>query len=92
IQGEPNVLADKMAAANDLQVTGQNVNGTLAKDKDAILGHFGRFMPVGFYYRAFYKPKGVWDWWEKQIREKAGLGIADLKFTPEYYDNASRFS
>jgi sarcosine oxidase subunit alpha len=91
IQGEPNVLADKMAAANDLQVTGQNVNGTLAKDKDAILGHFGRFMPVGFYYRAFYKPKGVWDWWEKQIREKAGLGIADLKFTPEYYDKAYRF-
>ncbi|MFK4752825.1 2Fe-2S iron-sulfur cluster-binding protein [Oceanobacter antarcticus] len=91
IQGEPNVLADKMVAIDGLEVTGQNVNGTLAKDKDAILGHFGRFMPVGFYYRAFYKPKGIWDWWEKQIREKAGLGIADLDFKPEYYDKAYRF-
>jgi sarcosine oxidase, subunit alpha len=91
IEGEPNVLADKMAAVNGLQVSGQNVNGTLAKDKDSILGHFGRFMPVGFYYRAFYKPQGIWDWWEKRIREKAGLGIADLNFKPEYYDKAYRF-
>jgi len=59
---EANVLADRTAADNGLVVSGQNVNGTLAKDKDAFLNHFGRFMPVGFYYRYFYKPKGIWDW------------------------------
>ena len=85
---EPNVLADRHLASNGISIGGQNVNGSLKKDKDAILNHFGRFMPVGFYYRAFYKPKGVWDWWEKQIRVKAGLGVADLSFKPEYYDKA----
>ncbi|WP_417597300.1 FAD-dependent oxidoreductase [Oceanospirillum sp.] len=85
---EPNVLADRQLASNGISIGGQNVNGSLKKDKDAILNHFGRFMPVGFYYRAFYKPKGVWDWWEKKIRVKAGLGVADLKFKPEYYDKA----
>jgi len=86
LPSEPNVLADRMAAASDMVVTGQNVNGTLAKDKDAILNHFGRFMPVGFYYKAFYKPKGIWDKWEGYIRKKAGLGIADLQFKPGYHD------
>ncbi|WP_221796413.1 2Fe-2S iron-sulfur cluster-binding protein [Oceanobacter mangrovi] len=86
LPSEPNVLADRMAAASNMKVTGQNVNGTLAKDKDAILGHFGRFMPVGFYYKAFYKPKGIWDKWEGFIRKKAGLGIADLDFKPDYHD------
>ncbi|WP_245582709.1 2Fe-2S iron-sulfur cluster-binding protein [Oceanobacter kriegii] len=86
LPSEPNVLADRISAASDMVVTAQNVNGSLAKDKDAILNHFGRFMPVGFYYKAFYKPKGIWEWWEKKIREKAGLGIADLDFKPEYYD------
>ncbi|WP_028303994.1 2Fe-2S iron-sulfur cluster-binding protein [Oceanospirillum maris] len=88
LPNEPNALADRVPAIDGLDVTGQNVNGSVKKDKDAVLNHFGRFMPVGFYYRAFYKPKGVWDWWEKQIRVKAGLGIADLKFKPEYYDKA----
>lgn len=88
---EANVLADRTAADNGLVVSGQNVNGTLAKDKDAFLNHFGRFMPVGFYYRSFYKPKGIWDWWEKHIRAKAGLGVVDLNGKPEYYDKAYLF-
>jgi len=88
---EANVLADRIVADNGLEVSGQNVNGTLAKDKDAFLNHFGRFMPVGFYYRSFYKPKGIWDWWEKHIRTKAGLGVVDLKGQPEYYDKAYLF-
>lgn len=88
---EPNVLADRELAANGLDVQGQNYNGSLDGDRDAILGHFSRFMPVGFYYRSFFKPLGAWDKWEGFIRKKAGLGVLDLDFQPEYYDKAYLF-
>jgi sarcosine oxidase subunit alpha len=89
--GEPNVLADRQNLSAEMQVEGQNYNGTLDNDRDSILGLFGRFMPVGFYYRAFFKPLGSWDKWENFLRKKAGLGKLDLNFTPEYYDKKYLF-
>ena len=91
LASDPNVLADRVQIANGLVAEGQNYNGTLEGDRDAILGLFGRFMPVGFYYRAFYKPKGIWDWWEKLIRKKAGLGVVDLKASAGYHDKEFLF-
>ncbi|MBX8514101.1 (2Fe-2S)-binding protein [Pseudomonas cichorii] len=92
LPSEPNVLADAHALEADLQVTGQNFNGSLDNDKDAYLGKFSKFMPVGFYYRSFYKPRGMWKVWEPIIRKKAGLGVLDLEFQPEYYDKAYLFT
>lgn len=89
---EPNVLADTLGIVEGLAVTAQNCNGSLEGDKDAYLGKFSKFMPVGFYYRAFYKPKGAWKRWEPLIRKKAGLGVLDLNFQPEYYDKAYLFT
>ena len=89
---EPNVLADAHPLSAGLQVSAQNVNGSLDNDRDAYMGKFSKFMPVGFYYRAFYKPKGMWKVWEPIIRKKAGLGVLDLKFQPEYYDKAYLFT
>ncbi|RRV10676.1 FAD-dependent oxidoreductase [Pseudomonas sp. v388] len=89
---EPNVLADTFALTQGLEATGQNFSGSLDNDKDAWLGKFSKFMPVGFYYRSFYKPKGMWKVWEPLIRKKAGLGVLDLKFVPEYYDKAYLFT
>lgn len=89
---EANVLADMQEIQSNLSVMGQNYSGSLLKDSDAFLGKFSKFMPVGFYYRSFYKPKGVWKLWEPMIRKKAGLGILDLNFEPEYYDKAYLFT
>lgn len=89
---EPNVLADCTDIQDISTASGQNFSGSLLKDKDAFLGKFSKFMPVGFYYRSFYKPKGVWKLWEPLIRRKAGLGILDLNFEPEYYDKAYLFT
>lgn len=89
---EPNVLADTFSLENGLRVSGQNFNGSLDNDRDAWLGKFSKFMPVGFYYRAFYKPRGMWKVWEPLIRKKAGLGVLDLTFQPEYYDKAYLFT
>ncbi|QXH49628.1 (2Fe-2S)-binding protein [Pseudomonas fakonensis] len=88
---EPNVLADLHAVEDGQVVDGQNFNGSLDNDRDAYLGKFSRFMPVGFYYRSFYKPKGMWKVWEPLIRKKAGLGVLDQTFKPQYYDKAYLF-
>ena len=91
VGGEPNVLADREAIRNGLKVYGQNYSGSLKNDRDAYLDHCGRFLPVGFYYRAFFKPMGIWDKWESYIRKKAGLGKLDLNDKPEYYDKQYLF-
>ncbi|MEZ8127631.1 2Fe-2S iron-sulfur cluster-binding protein [Enterovibrio norvegicus] len=88
---EANVLADRVDISTAPMVMGQNYNGSLENDKDALLEKVGRFMPVGFYYRAFYKPKGIWDKWEPLIRKKAGLGKANLDVEPTYHDKAYLF-
>ena len=92
LPSEPNVLADLQPLSASLSVTGQNYSGSLDGDRDAFLGKFSKFMPVGFYYRSFYKPKGIWKVWEPIIRKKAGLGVLDLKFQPEYHDKAFLFT
>lgn len=92
LQDEPNVLADLQPLAADLQVSAQNYSGSLDRDRDALLGHFSRFMPVGFYYRAFYKPKGMWKVWEPLVRKKAGLGVLNLALQPQYHDKAFLFT
>ncbi|MFT4020262.1 MAG: 2Fe-2S iron-sulfur cluster-binding protein [Acinetobacter sp.] len=89
---EANVLADVTDITTGLKVEGQNFSGSLLHDGDASLGKFSKFMPVGFYYRAFFKPKGIWKMWEPIIRKKAGLGVVDLNFKPEYYDKAYLFT
>ena len=88
LETEPNVQADTRAIEPGMRVQAQNTVGGLARDWAALLGRFERFLPVGFYYKAFYKPRGVWNWWEKIIRRTAGLGRVDRSWTPEYFDKA----
>ncbi|MCY3911671.1 MAG: 2Fe-2S iron-sulfur cluster-binding protein [Chloroflexi bacterium] len=85
---EPNVHADTRRIEPGMRVQAQNTVGGLERDWAALLGHFERFLPVGFYYKAFYKPRGVWNWWEKIIRRTAGLGRVDRGWEPEYFDKA----
>ena len=88
---EPNALADTTPIAEGLEVRGQNYSGSLARDRGAFIGLFGRFMPVGFYYKAFYKPKGAWRLWEPVIRRRAGLGRVNPGAVHGYYDKAYGF-
>ncbi len=88
---EPNALADRHPISPGLEVMGQNYRGSLEKDDYAWLDKFGRFMPVGFYYRSFFKPKGAWKHWEPRIRAMAGLGVINRKAQHGYYDKAYGF-
>lgn len=88
---EPNALADRHPISAGLEVFGQNYRGSLEKDDLAWLDRFGRFMPVGFYYRSFFKPKGAWKHWEPRIRAMAGLGKINKEAEHGYYDKAYGF-
>ncbi|MEL6964747.1 MAG: 2Fe-2S iron-sulfur cluster-binding protein, partial [Pseudomonadota bacterium] len=88
---EPNVLADRHPISAGLEIFGQNYKGSLEKDDYSILDRFGRFLPVGFYYRSFYKPKGAWKHWEPRIRAMTGLGEINREAKPQYYDKAYGF-
>jgi sarcosine oxidase subunit alpha len=88
---EPNALADRLPAVDGLTVTGQNYAGSLAFDRGRWVEAVGRFMPVGFYYKAFYK-RGSWKWWEPVIRGRAGLGRVDLNAHHGYYDKEYLFA
>ena len=87
----PNALADREPIVDDLHVLSQNYTGSLDDDRDAIIGRFARFLPVGFYYKAFFKPRGIWEQWSPLIRKKAGLGIVDAKLQPGYFDKQYLF-
>ena len=89
---KPNCLADRVAVEEGLDVRAQNYWGSLEKDRLALLRHLGRFMPVGFYYKAFYKPRWAWPLWAKLIRRVAGLGTVDLKTPHGYYDKQYLFA
>lgn len=89
---EPNVLADILPIHDGLAVMGQHYSGSLVADRDRWIEKFSSFLPVGFYYRAFFKPKGIWNFWEKLVRAKAGLGRVDTSTPHGYYDKAYAFA
>ena len=58
LPSDPNALADRIPLSEGLEVMGQNYSGSLNRDRGALLGLFSRFLPVGFYYKAFFKTSG----------------------------------
>lgn len=89
---EPNVLADREPLADGLRVAGQNYSGSLTSDREMIIQYFSRFLPVGFYYKAFYKPRRIWEnLWEPFFRKRAGLGKVNESAAERYYDKRYDF-
>lgn len=91
LPGEPNCLADRMPIVDGMKVVGQNYSGSLARDRASIVGLLARFLPVGFYYHAFFRPRGAWNWWSRFFRQKAGLGVIEQRLASEGFDKQYRF-
>ncbi len=89
---EPNVRADRYALTNGIAVKSINYLGSLDRDLYAGIGLFSRFLPVGFYYKTFFRPNGAWKWFEKPIRIMAGLGTLEPSAQHKYYDKAYLFA
>ncbi len=73
----PNVRADVTPLQNGMNLTAVNTFGGLQSDHASMLGALARFMPVGFYYKAFYS-KLLFPMWERMFRTMTGLGKVDF--------------
>ncbi|MGI9305694.1 MAG: 2Fe-2S iron-sulfur cluster-binding protein [Gammaproteobacteria bacterium] len=74
IGGAPNAQADRVPAVAGLIARARHCWGNAENDYYAALNGFSRFLPPGFYYKAFYRPRGAWPLWEPLIRRMAGIG------------------
>ncbi len=92
VADEPNVRADRHVITDGLAAHSINHAGSLDRDPLAVLGAFSRFLPVGFYYKTFFRPRGAWRFFERPIRKLAGLGRLEPNARPKYYDKAYLFA
>ncbi len=87
----PNVRADVTLARTGTSVRAVNTLGGVARDRWAAIDKLSPFLPVGFYYKAFYG-KRLFPLWERMFRSLTGLGTIDLEAphrkTPKRYDFA----
>ena len=91
VPGEPNALADRRRISEGLSALGQNYRGALATDWLSLIDRFAKFLPVGFYYKAFFRPRGAWEKWAPLLRKVAGLGALDPNHQSEPHDKEYRF-
>ena len=85
--GIANCFAERVPLKQGLNAHAQQI---LRANPLAWLNYCSALFPAGFYYRAFFRPQGVWPWWEKMFRRIAGLGKVE-KHAERYYDKAYAF-
>jgi sarcosine oxidase subunit alpha len=84
VDSVPNVRVCAEPVRSGMQVTPQNVRGSLERDLLAATDKFGGpFTPVGFYYRTMIHPRKAWPLYERFLRSVAGLGKIDKHGTRE---------
>ncbi|MBM3488940.1 MAG: FAD-dependent oxidoreductase [Alphaproteobacteria bacterium] len=79
VNQEPSVAADERAIAEGMTVSRHHKGGRWIE-------RFDRFLPVGFYYRAFFRPAFGWRLWEPIIRRRVGHGRVDPGFAGGEHD------
>ena len=77
VDGVPNVSGDIAPLTAGMRIEAQNTFGGLARDRARILDYFGRFLPVGFYYKAFHSRR-FFPRWERMFRRMTGLGEVSM--------------
>ncbi|MGH7139654.1 MAG: FAD-dependent oxidoreductase, partial [Pirellulales bacterium] len=72
-----NLRADVTPLWEGAELTAVNTFGGLESDLARHADKAGRFLPVGFYYKTFHKPRNLFPFWERRMRAMAGLGAID---------------
>ena len=84
-----NIRGDVQALCEGMDLVAVNTAGGVENDRNRYMGLLARFLPVGFYYKAFHT-KALFPLWERVIRNFSGLGQLDLAkpalHTPKRYD------
>lgn len=85
-----NLRADVEPLEAAMALTSVNTAGGASGDRLRFLNALGGFLPVGFYYKAFHRPKALFPFWERVFRRMTGLGTLDFNAphirTPKRYD------
>lgn len=85
-----NIRADVTQVIDGAEYHAVNTIGGLARDSARHIEWFSRMLPVGFYYKAFHTPRKLFPFYERKMREMAGLGavnpLAPRRRTPKAYD------
>ncbi len=82
VDGRPNVRTCVEPARHGLVVRPQHAWPSLDTDVFRAFDGLDRFLPVGFYYKAFHKPRWLWPLFEHAVRRLAGLGKIDVRAAP----------
>ncbi|MGB3516684.1 MAG: FAD-dependent oxidoreductase, partial [Elainellaceae cyanobacterium] len=84
-----NLRADVVPVEAGMDFTAIHTFGGVQGDRASVLDRLSRFLPVGFYYKAFLD-KNQFPFWERVIRSITGLGAVDITTprlrTPKRYD------
>lgn len=83
VDGRPNVRTCIEPACNGQTVERQNAWPSADFDLLRTFDRLDRFLPVGFYYKSFHKPRWIWPIFEHVVRHIAGLGRIDVNSVPE---------
>ena len=86
-----NIRGDITPIAAGQSLRAVNTVFGLKHDVTQYLSWFSRFLPVGFYYKAFYWPRWTFPYWERFIRELAGLGRVDTEHRGGRQSRTHRF-
>ncbi len=78
VDGRPNVRTCIEPARAGQVVLPQNAWPSLDFDVLRAFDRLDRFLPVGFYYKSFYRPRWLWPLFEHTVRHIAGLGTIDV--------------
>ncbi len=85
-----NLRGDVEPLAGGASFTAVNTHGGVRADRARFLDWLSPLFPVGFYYKAFHRPKRLADFWEGIFRRLTGLGRLDTDTphlrTPKRYD------
>jgi sarcosine oxidase subunit alpha len=82
VDGRPNVRTCVEPAREGQVVRHQNAWPALGFDVLRIFDWLDRFLPVGFYYKRFHRPRWLWPVFEHVVRHVAGLGRIDPQAQP----------
>lgn len=83
VDGEPNVRACVTPIEPGMTVRSQNAWPSLRRDLLSLTGRFDRFLPIGFYYKTFIRPRRLWPLYERILRRIGGLGRIDITARPD---------
>ena len=82
VDGVPSVRTCMEPLSEGIAVRHQNAWPSLKLDLFSIFDRLDKFLPVGFYYKTFIRPRFVWRMVSPWIRRFAGLGKLDTDNPP----------